>query len=85
MQLILAPKSIEGIKKLLKLRSQKSGQKCLQKSRKWKILQLKIRDDLTKKIAILKQIKSLQSVKTTQSPSCSLKDRGKLSLISSLL
>jgi hypothetical protein len=41
---------MKGIEeKLLKLWSQKSGQKYLQKSRKWKTLQLKIRDDSTQK------------------------------------
>jgi hypothetical protein len=50
MRLVLAPKSMEGIKeKLLKSRSQKSGQRCLRKSRKWKILQPKIGDDSIQK------------------------------------
>jgi hypothetical protein len=48
MRLILAPKSMEGIEeKLLKSWSQKSGQKHLWNSQKWKTLQLKIGDDLT--------------------------------------
>jgi predicted secreted protein len=42
MALVLAAKSMEGIKKLRKTQSKKSGQKCLQKSRKWKTSQLKI-------------------------------------------
>jgi hypothetical protein len=47
-RLVLAPKFTEGIEeKLLKLWSQKWGQKYLQKSQKWKILQLKIGDELT--------------------------------------
>jgi hypothetical protein len=50
MRLILAPKSMEEIKEeLLKSQSKKSGQKYLQKSQKWKILQLKIGDDSTQK------------------------------------
>jgi hypothetical protein len=48
--LILAPKSTEVIEeKLLKLRSQKLGQKYIQKSQKWKTLQLKIGNDSTLK------------------------------------
>jgi hypothetical protein len=48
MTLVLAPKSMEGIEeKLFKSRSHKSGQKNLQKSQKWKTLQLKIGDELT--------------------------------------
>jgi hypothetical protein len=50
MRLILAPKSMEGIEqKLLKSGSQKSGQKYLRKSQKYKTLQLKIGDDSTQK------------------------------------
>jgi hypothetical protein len=50
MRLILEPKSMEGIEeKLLKLWSKKSGQKYLQKSWKWKTLQLKTGDDSTQK------------------------------------
>jgi hypothetical protein len=49
-RLILAPKSTEGIEeKLLKSWSKKLGQKYLQKSQKWKTLQLKIGDDSTQK------------------------------------
>jgi hypothetical protein len=40
---------MEGIDEKLKLWDQKSGQKYLQKSQKWKILQHKIGDDLTQK------------------------------------
>jgi hypothetical protein len=48
MMLVLAPKPMEGIEeKLLILWDKKSSQKYLQKSQKWKISQLKIRDDLT--------------------------------------
>jgi hypothetical protein len=50
MRLVLAPKSMEGIKeKILKSRSQKLGQKCLQKSQKWNTLQPKIGDDSIQK------------------------------------
>jgi hypothetical protein len=50
MRLILASKSTKGIKeKLLKSWSQKSGQKYLRKSQKWKILQLNKRDESTQK------------------------------------
>jgi hypothetical protein len=50
MRLNLAPKSTKGIdEKLLKSRSQKSGQKCLRKSQKWKTLQLKTEDYSIKK------------------------------------
>jgi hypothetical protein len=50
MRLVLAHKSMEGIKeKLLKSRSEKLSQKYLQKSRKGKTLQLKIEGDSNKK------------------------------------
>jgi hypothetical protein len=40
---------MEGINEELKLWDKKSGQKYLQKSRKWKIFQHNIGDDLTQK------------------------------------
>jgi hypothetical protein len=86
MRLVLAPKLTEGIEqKLLKPRSQKSGQNAYENHKNGKHRSSRYEMIQSKKTAILIQIKSLQGVESTQTSSLSLKDCRDLSLLSSLL
>jgi hypothetical protein len=86
MRLILAPKSTEWIKeKLLKSRRQKLDKNYLQKSQKWKILQLNKGDESTQKDSYIDA--NQEFTRCGNHPNIlSLFERlGDLSLLSSLL
>jgi hypothetical protein len=85
-RLVLAPKFTEGIEeKLLKSRSEKSGQKYLQKSQKWKTLQLKIGDDSIQNDSYIDVNQEFTRCETTRTSSHSLEDWRDLSLLRSSL
>jgi hypothetical protein len=82
MRLILAPKSMEGIEeKLLKSWDRKIGPKISKNCKNEKRCSSLGDMIQSKSMPILKQIKCLQGVETTQTFSHSLEDCGDLSLL----